>query len=169
MAQKWCHGKNTTFSMLDAGLGELITLVHTKLASRNNIRLGTLADGRILRTRTCDEACTPHSQNVVQPYIDIISALAVVPCGSNQNKASLLSPERLGTQPICPCLQRDPEKFCFCRQNSAAPVNLNWKSSQKADDSSLSYDATPLADQFLFPMENKLFCMSKTIRALMTF
>ena len=30
-------------------------------------------------------------------------------------------------------------------------------------------DATPRADQFLFPTENKLFCMSKTIRAFMTF
>ena len=34
---------------------------------------------------------------------------------------------------------------------------------------SLLYDATPRADQFLFPTENKLFCMSKTIRAFTTF
>ena len=54
MVQEWCNGKYHVFHSGRGRSGGLMTLVHTKLANRGNIRSGTLADGRIQHTRIYD-------------------------------------------------------------------------------------------------------------------
>ena len=54
MVQEWCNGKYHVFHSGRGRSGGLMTLVHTKLANRGNIRSGALADGRIQHTRIYD-------------------------------------------------------------------------------------------------------------------